>query len=150
MNSPHTRSKEVTTTKKVVLLTTIIFFAAGLAYAGSAVRPITQDDLKDLKGAWTGERIGHRGRAERVDVLISTRSLPLQGEVTLYWEKRNVTPKTWPCTGHIEDGRLIVLWAKDNRKMELELRTGDGEMKLEGHITDKGFRGTVFLKKIQE
>jgi len=136
--------------KRVLSLAMIILFAAGLAYAKTSIKPITEDDLKDLKGAWIGERIGHRGGAEQVDLFISNDSLPLEGEVTLYWEKRSVAPRTWPCRGHIEDGRLIFVWAQDNRKMDLKLHTGDGEMKLEGHITDKGFRGTVFLKKVQE
>jgi len=58
--------------KRVLFLAIIILFAAGLVYAETSIKPITLDDLKDLKGAWTG------------------------------------------------------------------------------HITDKGFRGTVFLKKVQE
>jgi len=40
--------------------------------------------------------------------------------------------------------------AKEKRKLDLKLRTGDGKLKLEGHVTDKGFQGTVFLKKVQE
>jgi hypothetical protein len=46
--------------------------------------------------------------------------------------------------------RTVPFITPKNRKMELKLHTGDGEMKLEGHITDKGFRGTVFLKKVHE
>jgi len=66
--------------KRVLFLAIIILFAAGLVYAETSIKPITQGDLKDLKGAWTGERIGHRGGAERVDLLISTDSLPIKGE----------------------------------------------------------------------
>lgn len=134
--------------KRALFLTLVILLVAGFATAKTPITPITKHDLKDLKGAWTGERIGQRGGVERVDLIIFNDSLPLEGEVTLHWPR--LAAKSWPCKGHIEDGRLIFLWAKKMRKLDLRLRTGDGEMKLEGYITDRGYRGMVFLKKVQE
>jgi hypothetical protein len=136
--------------KRLLFLAMIIFCAAGFVYAKTSIKPITPDDLKDLKGAWTGERIGQQGGVERVDLILSNDSLPLEGKVTLHWEKRGIGSKTWPCKGHIENGRLILLWAKNRRKLDLGIHTGDGEMKLEGHITDRGFQGIVFLQKVQK
>jgi hypothetical protein len=136
--------------KKILFLTMVILLFVGFATAKAPFTPISQDDLKDLKGEWIGERLGDRGNFERIDLKINNDSIPVKGEVTLHWEKRGIGSKTWPCKGHIENGRLIFLWAKNRRKLDLGLRTGDGEMELEGHITNKGFQGTVFLKKVHE
>lgn len=134
--------------KKALFLIMIILLVAAFATAKTPIMPITKHDLKDLKWTWTGERIGQRGGVERVDLIISNDSLPLEGEVTLHWKKQ--AAMTWPCKGHIEDGHLIFLWAKQSRKLDLGLRKDDGSMELEGDITDRGYRGMVSLKKVQE
>jgi hypothetical protein len=136
--------------KRAIFLAMMILLVAAFAIAKPPVTPISQDNLKDLKGMWTGERLGQRGGLEKIDLKINNDSIPLKGEVTLHWEERGIASKTWPCKGHIEDGRLIFLWAKQSRKLDLGLRKEDGSMELEGYITDKGFQGTVFLKKVQE
>jgi hypothetical protein len=134
--------------KKALFLTMMILLAAAFATAKTPLTPITKDDLKDLKGTWTGERLGQRGGVGSVDLVISNDSLPLEGEVTLHWPDRAAI--SWPCKGHIEEGRLIFLWANRSRKLDLGLRKDDGSMELEGDITDRGERGMVLLKKVQE
>lgn len=134
--------------KRVIFLTIVILLVAVFATAKPPITPITKDDLKDLKGTWTGERLGQRGGVERVDLIISNDSLPLEGELTLHWEKQAAI--TWPCKGHIEDGRLIFLWHKKTRSLDLGLRKDNGELELEGYITGQGERGMVLLKKVQK
>jgi hypothetical protein len=134
--------------KRAIFLTMVILLVAVFAAAKPQITPITKHDLKDFKGAWTGERLGQRGGVERVDLIISNDSLPLEGEVTLHWEKQ--ASITWPCKGHIEDGRLIFLWHKQSRSLDLGLRKDDGTLELEGYITGQGERGMVLLKKVQE
>ncbi len=134
--------------KRVFFLAMMIVIVVSLATAKTPAKPITQDDLKDLKGEWTGER-ERVGIFNRTDLKIYNDSLPLRGEVTLHFEQR-AAPKTWFFkNGRIENGRLIVVWSKD-RSMDLRLRKGDGKMKLEGDITTMGLRCLVFFKKVQK
>jgi hypothetical protein len=134
--------------KRALFLTMVILLVAGFATAKTPVTPITKHDLKDLKGSWTGERIGRRGGVEGVDLIIFNDSLPLVGEVTLHWPRQ--AAKSWPCKGHIKEGRLIFFWQKESRSLNLGLRKDDGTLALEGYITGHGERGMVLLKKVQE
>ena len=134
--------------KRALLLTMVIILVAGFANAKPPLTPITRNDLKDLKGAWTGERIGQRGGVEKVSLIISNDSLPLEGKVTLHRPKQAAI--SWSCRGHIEDGRLIFLWHKKSRSLDLGLRKDNGALELEGYITGQGQRGMVLLKKVQE
>ena len=134
--------------KKAFFLTMVILLVAVFATAKPPVTPITKHDLKDLKGAWTGERIGQRGGREKVDLKISNDNLPLEGEITLYQSGK--APLTWPCKGHIKEGRLIFFWRKKSMSLDLGLRTYNGDLELEGYITGHGEKGMVLLKKVQE
>ena len=148
MDSLKNCSKRVTTMKRALFLTLVILLVAAFASAKTSVTPITKHDLKDLKGAWTGERIGRRGGVEGVDLIIFNDSLPLEGEVTLHWPRE--AAKSWPCRGQIKEGRLIFFWAKKSRSLDLGLRKVDGSMELEGYITGHGEGGMVLLKKVRE
>ena len=133
--------------KKVLFLTMVILLFVGFATAKAPFTPISQSDLKDLKGEWTGERIKQRGGTERTDLTIYNARLPLKGEVVVYFPQG--APQTWKFNnGQIEDGRLHVIWS-DERWMKLRLRKGDGKLELEGDITRRGFSGKVFFKKAQ-
>jgi hypothetical protein len=137
----------MTMKKKVLFLTMVILLFVGLASAKTAFTPISPDDLKDLKGEWTGERRDQRGVNARADLRIYNDRLPLEGEVVLYFPR--VAPKTWQFdNGQIEDGSLLVIWS-DGRKMKLGLRKGDGKMELEGDIQSSGFAAKVFFKKVK-
>ena len=126
----------------------VILLVAGFATAKTPVTPITKHDLKDLKGIWTGERLGQRGGVAKVDLIISNDSLPLAGEVTCHWPGKAAI--TWPCKGHIKDGRLIFFWHKKSMSLDLGLRKSNGTLELEGYITGQGERSDVLLKKVQE
>ena len=134
--------------KKLFFFAMVILLGASFVTAKTAVKPITQDDLKDLKGEWRGERIGQLGGVHRTDLIIFNDSLPLKGEVTLHFKGK--AAKTWRWKGRIKDGRLIIFWAKKSRSLDLGLRKGNGKMELEGYIMDRGYRGQVFLKKVQK
>lgn len=134
--------------RKVFFFAMVILLGASFAHAKTAVKPITQDDLKDLKGEWRGERIGQLGGVAKTDLIILNDSLPLKGEVTLHFPRK--AAKTWQWKGQIKDGRLIIFWAKKSRSLDLGLRKGNGKMELEGYIMDRGYRGKVCLKKVQK
>ena len=134
--------------KKVFFLATLIPLLVCCATAITPLKPISQDDLKDLKGEWTGERHGQLGGVERVDLKIYNDSLPLEGEVTLHWQKQ--APRTWFFRGRIENGRLMLFWRQKSRSLDLGLRKAGGKMKLEGVIHGDGYHGNVFLQKVQK
>jgi hypothetical protein len=133
--------------KKVLFVTMLILLFVGLATAKTPFTPISPDDLKDLKGEWTGERTAIVGGTQKTDLIIYNDSLPLQGEVIFQFPRG--APQTWQFNnGQIEDGSLLVVWS-DGRRMKLGLRKGDGKMKFEGDITSSGYSGTVFFKKVK-
>ena len=68
--------------KKALFLAMIIFLLISCATAIIPVKPISQADLKDLKGEWTGERHS-QAAVNRTDLKIYNDSLPLRGEVIL-------------------------------------------------------------------
>jgi hypothetical protein len=133
--------------KKVLFFAMVIaLLASGLAVAKLVDTPITAADLKDIMGTWTGERSGPR--ADKTDLKILNDSLPLKGELILYYH--NKPPHTWPCTGHIEDGRLKLFWSNKAGSADLGLRKADdGSMELAGNIIGKS-GGTVLLWKVKE
>jgi hypothetical protein len=133
---------------RILFLTMAILLLAVFATAKTPLTPITKDDLKDLKGTWTGERLGQRGGVAKLNLIISDDTLPLEGEVTCHWPKQAAI--SWPCSGHIENGRLIFFWREKSMSLDLGLRKKDGKLELEGYITGQGERGTVLLKKVQE
>ncbi len=134
--------------KKICLLVIVIFLLGGLATAKTPVTLITNNDLPDLKGEWTGDRLGKMGNL-RTDLTIYNDMLPLRGVITLYFLKGN--SKTFDFNnGRIEDGRLIIYREDIGLKLDLSLRKGGDQMKLEGDIVFQGYDVSVFLKKVKE
>lgn len=134
--------------KKIFLLVIVIFVLGGLATAKTPVTPITNNDLADLKGEWTGDRLGKMGNL-RTDLTIYNDILPLRGVITLYFLKGNSKDFGFN-NGRIEDGRLIIYREDIGLKLDLSLRKGDGQMKLEGDIMFEGYDVNVFFKKVKE
>ena len=133
--------------KRVLFLAMVIALASGLAIAKTADTPITLEDLKDLKGTWTGERTGLAGN-QRTDLKIYNDSLPLEGDITLYYKGQ--APKTWPCSGRIENGRLKLFWDKQTGSADLGLRKkDDGSMELTGTAAGRGYSAPVVFKKVK-
>ncbi len=132
--------------KRVLLLAMAVLLVGGLAIAKTVKIPITPADLKDLKGTWTGERITSGEGSLRSDLIFKNDNLPLLGDLTNYY--RLDAPKTWPCRGRIEDGRLkLDCW---NKTVILDLglsKKDDGSMELSGTMQGAGLSAPVFLKK---
>ena len=134
--------------KKVLFLIVVILLFVGSVTAEAPFTPITQDDLKDLKGEWTGERTAVIGGTRKTDLKIHNDSLPLQGEVILHVPRG--APQTYGFEdGRIEDERLVLICEDTELELHLRLLKGDGKMKLEGDITGAGFSGKVSFKKAQ-
>jgi hypothetical protein len=133
--------------KRVLFLAMVIVLVGGFAIAKTVDTPITVADLKDLKGEWTGERSAKLGSL-RTDLKIYNDSLPLEADLTLYYKTEG--PKTWPCRGRIEDGRLKLFWDKQTGSADLRLRKADdGSMELAGTAAGRGFSATVVFKKVK-
>ena len=133
--------------KRSIFLAMVILLVAAFAIAKPPVTPISQDDLKDLKGEWTGERLALDGSTQKTDLQINNDSLPLKGEVVWYFPQAASNPWRFK-NGHIKDGSLNVVWS-DERSMKLSLRKGDGKMELEGDIQGGGVSITIFFKKVK-
>jgi hypothetical protein len=134
--------------KKVFLLVIMILLLGGFATAKTPVTPITNNDLTDLKGEWTGERLGKMGIL-RTDLTIDNDMIPLRGAIILYFLRGN--SKTFDFNnGRIEDGRLIIYREDIGLKLDLSLRKGDDQMKLEGNIMFEGYDVNVFFKKVKK
>jgi hypothetical protein len=134
--------------KKIFLLVIVVFVLGGFAIAKAPVTPITNNDLPDLKGEWTGDRLGKMGNL-RTDLTIYNDVLPLRGVVTFYFLQGN--SKTIDFNnGRIEDGRLIIYREDTGLKLDLGLRKGDGQMKLEGDVLFSGYNANVFFKKVKK
>lgn len=135
--------------KRALFLAMVILLVSGFAIAKTAETPITPADLTDLKGAWTGQRVGRVG-TNRTDLNIINDSLPLKGNITMHWPKR--LPTTFRFTGQIEDGRLKLSWATGghNASADLGLRKkDDGSMQLTGIMEGAGVSGSVTFKKVK-
>jgi hypothetical protein len=135
--------------KKVLFFAMVIaLLVGGLAVAKLVDTPITPADLKDIMGTWTGERSGSRMSNQRTDLTISNDSLPLKGDMTLYFPKR--APRTSPWSGQIENGRLKLVWDDKTGSADLGLlKSDDGSMQLQGTVEGGGVSATVVLKKVK-
>jgi hypothetical protein len=72
----------------------------------------------------------------------------LEGDITFYYPK--AAPKTVPCSGEIEDGRLKLSWDKGNGSADLRLyKKDDGSMELKGTSAYKGTSASVVFKKVK-
>jgi hypothetical protein len=130
--------------KKAFFLTMVILLIVGFATAKTPVTPITQNDLKDLKGEWTGKR----GLNLETNLTIDNDNLPLTGEVELF-SKRGA-PKTYSFeNGSIEDGKLVINCEDIGLRLRLELQKDDSEMKLVGDIDFSGRAANVIFEKKQ-
>jgi hypothetical protein len=131
----------------------ILVFASMVlvSYAAMTKQPITVKDLPDLKGKWTGSRVGGGGTRLNTDLEISNDSLPVQGKFIFYDVvrpgQRGRTEIKEFKNGKINDqGNL--LFTGPNIEVELSLYKDDGKMKLEGNYFWAGVKATMsFTKK---
>lgn len=129
--------------KKVIVLALMILLAISLAFAKTAVVPITEDDLPYLPGKWTGHSIHGR----RIDLHIYNDRLPAQGEITVYFSD----DETQTCSfddGYLENGQLCISCEELVLILRLRLQESDGEINLVGDVDLLGASGRVGFDKV--
>jgi len=132
--------------KRMMILGFVILFWVPVVFWGCAtvpVKPITQEDLADLKGKWKGFY---------QDRKTSTYVQPIELEIEeiedykakgkTIWSHADRPPTSIPFYGKIENGRLVGGY------INLSLRKGGGKMKLEGEYRIQQWEGTVSMNKI--
>lgn len=120
-----------------------------MSYAKMEKIAISEGNLPDLKGKWTGSRIGGSGMRLNTDLEISNDSLPVQGKFIFYDIQRSGRrgeTEIRDFMGKINDqGNLFIKGS--NVEVELSLYNDDGKMKLEGNFFWTGAKGTMSFKK---
>jgi hypothetical protein len=111
---------------------------------------ISEGNLPDLKGKWTGSRIVGPGTQLNTDFEISNDSLPVQGKFIFYDVRRSGRAGTTEIidfkNGKINDhGNLLITGS--NIEVELSLYKDDDKKKLEGNYFWMGTKGTMSFKK---
>ncbi len=132
--------------KKMAVLGWLIPFLAVVVITNCStvpVKPITQADLPDLKGQWRGYYEEDTSKVtEPVELTIYS---GLMG--SMIWHRRNQVPDTHTFSGRIEDGRIKSSWGTS--QINLQLRKGEGKMRLEGDWKSSQWQGTMYLNKVQ-
>jgi len=128
----------------------LIISMALVSYAKMEKIAISEGNLSDLKGKWTGSRIMGPGTQLNTDFEISNDSLPVQGKFIFYdiqrGGRRGGTEIRDFKNGKINDqGNLLIVGS--NMEVELSLYKDDGKMKLEGNLFWTGKKGTMSFKK---
>jgi hypothetical protein len=128
----------------------LIISIALVSYAKWEKIAISEGNLPDLKGKWTGSRILGPGTQRNTDFEISNDSLPVQGKFIFYdiqrSGRRGETEIRDFKNGKINDqGNLFITGS--NMEVELFLYKDDGKMKLEGNFFWTGAKGTMSFKK---
>lgn len=129
-----------------------ILFWVPLVFGGCATvpeKPITQDDLPGLKGKWKGvyqDRV-RTTYIQPVELEIEGfKDLTVKGKIT--FDHADRSPTSFPFYGKIENGRMMFSW-QGGQYINLGLRKGGGEMKLEGSYRIQQWDGTISLKKVR-
>jgi hypothetical protein len=134
--------------KKMMILGGVVLFLALVVLLGCATVPIksiTEADLPDLKGKWKGHYQPQDWPVSQPVALEINEYL--QGSMMMFLVDRGAAG--FPFYGSLEKGRIVYSWRK-GEYINLNLRKGEGKMKLEGDCQFKDSRGTMFLEKIKE
>jgi hypothetical protein len=134
--------------KKMMILGGVVLFLALVVLLGCATVPIksiTEADLPDLKGKWKGD-YQVQGYSKPVPVALEINEY-LQGWMTMVILEGSGAG--FPFYGSLEKGRIVYSWRK-GEYINLNLRKGEGKMKLQGDCQFRDSRGTMFLDKIKE
>jgi hypothetical protein len=129
--------------RRLMVLNVLALFLCSVVPLGCSTgseRSISQSDIPDLIGKWEG-RYDAGGFAELVSVQILNDSL--EGKISFTSHSEPIA-----VNGKIENGRLVVSWEKD-RWINMKLRKGGREMKLEGDIQTRERKATLTLEKIK-
>lgn len=138
--------------RRMMILGFAILFLVPVVFGGCATvpeKPITQNDLPDLKGEWKGvyqDRV-RTTYIQPVELEIEGfKDLIVKGEITFGHGDR--PPTSFPFYGKIENGRMMFSW-QGGQYINLGLRKGGSEMKLEGDYRIQQLEGTISLKKVR-
>lgn len=148
-----TPRKEADDMKNMIFLGCIIIVLASMVFVSCATMQkiaISEGNLAQLKGKWTGSRSPDPSLTLITDLEISNDSYPVQGKL-IFHEAR--MPGNFDTTniidfkeGTITDkGNLLI--TESAIKAELSLYKDDGKIWLWGSFSFSGKGGTMLLKK---
>ena len=133
--------------KKTTVLGWLIPFFTVVALTSCAtlpVKPITQADLPDLKGEWKGYYEEETSKfTQPIEMTVFGEGL--SGSWT--WHRANQLPNTSSFYARIQNGRFITSWG--NNQVNMQLRKGEGKMRLEGDWKAEQWQGTMYLNKVK-
>jgi hypothetical protein len=129
--------------KKAIVSALMILLVISIAFAKTQVMPITPDDLPYLLGEWAGSSL----RGQKVDLKIYSDSLPVRGEITVYFPG-NETQTCSFTNGYLEDGQLCISCEEIVISLWLRLQRGNGEMKLAGDVELLGAFGKIIFERV--
>jgi hypothetical protein len=122
----------------------ILAVVALTSCATAPVKPITQADLPDLKGEWKGYYEEETSKfTQPIEMTVFGEGL--SGSWT--WHRANQLPNTSSFYARIQNGRFITSWG--NNQVNMQLRKGEGKMRLEGDWKAEQWQGTMYLNKVK-
>jgi hypothetical protein len=139
--------------KRTMVSGCIIFVLASMvivSYAAMQKIAISEGNLVDLKGKWTGSRSPKPGASLSTDLEISNESLPVHAKLIFYDVKKRGKSDTEIYElkgGKINDKGNLLFEGRASLKLELSLYRDEGMMKLEGHYFASERNGTISLKR---
>lgn len=139
--------------KRMIFPGCIVLVLVSLAFVGYAAMQkiaISEGNLADLKGKWTGSRSPKPGTTLTTDLEISNDSPPVHGKLIFYNVKKRGKSDTEIHElkdGKINDKGNLLFEGRASLKLELSLYKDEGTMKLEGQFFASERNGTITLKK---
>jgi len=142
--------------KRTIISGCIITVLASMTFVSCATMQkiaISEGNLTQLKGKWTGSRSSDPSSTLNTDLEISNDSLPIQGKLIFHGARMPGIPDTANVIdfkgGMVNDkGNLLI--TESAIRAELSLYEDDGKIWLWGSFTSPGVGGggTMLFKKI--
>jgi hypothetical protein len=131
----------------ILVLASMVF----VSYAEMQKVALSEGNLADLKGKWTGSRTTQGRIGLNTDLEISNDSLPVQGKLIFYNVRKkgrgqSETTEIHDFKAKINDQGNLFIQGRNN-EVELSLYKDDGKMKLDGNFYWFGSKGTMSFKK---
>lgn len=132
--------------KKIISGWLVLFWVSVALLLGCAsipMKPLSKDDISDLKGRWEGDRYG-ASYTHRTEIEIFDENL--KGKITFYGTTSGTVD--YPFYGKIENGKLVCIWSKD-QWVRFSFHKGDVKMELKGDYQWMQWGGTMSLRKVR-
>jgi len=132
----------------ILVLASMVF----VSYAEMQKVALSEGNLADLKGKWTGSRTTEGRIGINTDLEISNDSLPVKGKL-IFYNVRKKGAGTQSDRTEIHDFKAKIndqgnlFFQGRNNELELSLYKDDGKMKLDGNFYWFGSKGTMSFKK---